>query len=233
MIEVGFYSDLSGQMISSLIITGVLMLAFVLIGLRVKRLVPTDSPKGITFVSISVIGAANEFIRQFFPNSWKKYSPYLITICIFVVMSNTVSFFGLNAPFSSITIALTFSIMTFTLIQFAAVRHNGLIGRGRSLIGDPWWMAMLLFPLNIIGEISTPLAMGLRLFGNLLSGALIGTLVYGVMFLIPVPEIVSWVIAIGFAGPVVHIIFDMFFGIVQAFVFFMLSTIFLSLAVDE
>ena len=77
-------------------------------------------------------------------------------------------------------------------------------------------------PLNAIGEMSTPLAMGLRLFGNLVSGSIIAVLVYSVL---------GWLGV--FVGPFLHAIFDIFFGVIQAYVYYMLLTIFLSMAVEE
>jgi F-type H+-transporting ATPase subunit a len=64
--------------------------------------------------------------------------------------------------------------------------------------------------------------MGMRLFGNLMSGMVISVMVYTAL---------HWVFGI-FAGIFVHAIFDIFFGLIQAFVFFMLSTVNLSMASD-
>ena len=81
----------------------------------------------------------------------------------------------------------------------------------------------MFLPVNLIGEFSTPFAMGLRLFGNLLSGAIIGIILYG---------LTSWV-GIIFGAFLLHPVFDIFFGLVQAYVYFMLLTIFLSMAVED
>jgi F-type H+-transporting ATPase subunit a len=83
-------------------------------------------------------------------------------------------------------------------------------------------MAPIMLPINLIGEVSTPFTMGLRLFVNLLSGVVIATMVYSVL---------HWTVSI-FAGLFLHAVFDIFFGLIQAFVFLMLSTINISLATD-
>jgi len=77
--------------------------------------------------------------------------------------------------------------------------------------------------INLVGEMSTPFAMGLRLFGNLLSGAIIGIIIYGVL---------QWYGVI-FGAFILHPVFDIFFGLVQAYVYFMLLTIFVSMAVED
>jgi len=81
----------------------------------------------------------------------------------------------------------------------------------------------LFLPINLIGEMSTPFAMGIRLFGNLLSGSIIGIIIYGLS---------SW-FGIIFGAFLLHPIFDVFFGSIQAYVYFMLFTIFLSMAVED
>ncbi len=79
-----------------------------------------------------------------------------------------------------------------------------------------------MLPINLIGEISTPFSMGLRLFVNVMGGTVIAAMVY---------TILHWTAGI-FAGVLLHAVFDIFFGLIQAFVFFMLSTVSISMATD-
>jgi F-type H+-transporting ATPase subunit a len=104
----------------------------------------------------------------------------------------------------------------------------------------------LLNPLNLVGEISTPLAMGLRLFGNLLSGSIIGLIIFRGSYELSVTIFntldiiglnvlgfaVSQSVGIAF-GTFIHAVFDVFFGAIQAYVYFMLFSIFMSLATEE
>jgi F-type H+-transporting ATPase subunit a len=76
----------------------------------------------------------------------------------------------------------------------------------------------ILLPLNIIGELATPISLSFRLFGNILGGVIIMYLLYSaVPVLIPILP---------------HIYFDLFAGILQTFIFVMLSMVFISLAMD-
>ncbi len=99
--------------------------------------------------------------------------------------------------------------------------------------------------INLVGEMSTPFAMGLRLFGNLLSGGIMALMVFGAVdiaadamvdlfsgLLGDVAGGVVRFIGVGI-GVFIHAIFDIFFGLVQAYVYFMLLTIFLSMAVED
>ena len=74
----------------------------------------------------------------------------------------------------------------------------------------------LLFPINLIGEIAVPISLSLRLFGNVLSGTVIMGLLYGLLYKI------TW----GWPG-ILHVYFDLFSGCIQAYVFAMLTMVFI------
>lgn len=216
---IDYYIGLSGGLKSSLIITLFLMLSTMIIGLRVKKLKATDVPGGITLVSVMFVEMINNMLNGFFKNNRRFFVPYLMTIFLFLLFANTASLVGFTTPLSNISVALGFSILAFGSIQLAALLVKKPIRRTKDLL-DPHPLFLLI---NLIGEMSTPFAMGIRLFGNLLSGSIIGIIVYG---------LTSW-FGIIFGAFFLHPIFDVFFGVIQAYVYFMLFTIFLSMAVEE
>jgi len=216
---IDFYVSLSAGIKSSIIITTFLILSTLIIGLRVKKMKASDVPTGITLIAIMFVEGVNNMQRDFFKKYWKQFTPYTMTVLLFLMFANTASLAGLSAPLSNITIALSFSLFAFGSVQIAALFTRKPLQRAKDLL-DPHWAFLAI---NLVGEMSTPFAMGIRLFGNLLSGAIIGIILYGVL---------SWggIIAGAF---ILHPIFDLFFGLVQAYVFFMLLTIFLSTAVED
>jgi len=204
---------------SSLIITVVLMIVVTIVGLRVKRLKATDVPVGFTFISIMFVQMVNNSTAEFFKKHWRTFTPYMLTILLFLGVANTASLFGLVPPLSDINVALGFSLLVFGSIQVSALVIKKPLQRAKDLLEpNPAFL-----PINIIGEMSTPFAMGLRLFGNLLSGSIIGIIVYG---------LTSWA-GIIFGAFLLHPVFDIFFGLIQAYVFFMLFSIFTSMAVED
>jgi len=80
----------------------------------------------------------------------------------------------------------------------------------------------ILFPINLIGEIAVPFSMSLRLFGNVVSGTVIMGLIYGLLSKV----------AILWPG-VLHVYFDLFSGAIQAYVFCMLTMVFISQKIPE
>jgi len=222
------WSYMTAGLKSSLIITVVLILIVSIVGLRVKKLKATDVPGGFTMVSIMFVQMVNNMSSDFFKKYWKAFTPYMLTVLLFLGVANTASLFGLTAPLSNINVALGFSILTFGSIQIAAMVIKNPKQRTKDLL-EPH---PAFLPINLIGEISTPFAMGLRLFGNLLSGSIIGIILYGVLGSVG-GDIFGPILGTIAGAFLLHPIFDIFFGLIQAYVFFMLFSIFMSMAVED
>ncbi|MFW5913839.1 MAG: F0F1 ATP synthase subunit A, partial [Bacillota bacterium] len=139
---------------------------------------------------------------------------------LFLALANTASLFGLSTPLSNINVALAFSFLAFAIIQVSGLIVRGPIQRIKDLSSP----TPILLPLNLLSELSAPLAMGLRLFGNLLSGTVIGIVVFNLL---------NNVLSVFATAIVVHPIFNIGFGLIQAFVYFMLLLVFLSMAIEE
>lgn len=217
MIE--FYIGLSAGLKSSLIITSFLMVAVTIIGLRVKKMDVASTPGTITLFSIMLVELVNETMDDLFKKYWRQFTPFMLTILLYLLFANTASLFGLTTPLSNISVALGFSLLAFGSIQISALIIRRPLQRAKDLL-DP---IPLFLPINLIGEMSTPFAMGIRLFGNLLSGSVIAIIIY---------QMTKWVGVI-FGAFLLHPVFDIFFGVIQAYVYFMLFSIFLSLAVED
>ncbi len=217
MIE--FYENLSPSIKASVFLTLVLMVLAVILGHIVAKKDPTQPIRGVSFFVVLIVDSLNKFIRQFHGKQWRRFAPILIAIFIFLLVANTAGLIGLETPLANINVAIAFSIIAFSTIQVSAL----IVRRPWTRIKDLASPSPLLFPVNVVSEISTPFAMGLRLFGNILSGSVIATIVFNAL------GHVAGLFA--FTG-LVHPIFNIGFGIIQAFVYFMLLTIFLAMAVD-
>ena len=142
-----------------------------------------------------------------------KYMNYIGTIFMFILLSNISGIFGLRPPTADFGVTLPLGLMTFFIVQYNNIKNNKF-GAFTSLF-EP---VPFLFPINLIGEIATPFSLGLRLFGNIISGTVIVALFYGmvpVLFKIGVPA-------------VLHAYFDLFSGCIQTYVFCMLTMVFIN-----
>ena len=152
---IDFYVSLAPAVKSSLLITTFLMIAVMILGLRVKRMQTSDVPHGITLLSIMFVEMVNNTVKDAYKKNWKKYAPLLLTILLFLLFANTIALFGMTAPLSNIVVAMSFSVFVFMTIQIVGYTSTNPFKRALSMLN----------PLNLIGEFSTPMAMGFRLIG--------------------------------------------------------------------
>ncbi|MDN5331293.1 MAG: F-type H+-transporting ATPase subunit a [Tepidanaerobacteraceae bacterium] len=144
--------------------------------------------------------------------SASAFIPYIGTLLAFLLFSNLSGLFGARPPTADLSTTLMLASITFFLTQKEGIRRKGLLGYIKSFF-EP---SPVLFPLNVIGSFSTPVSMAFRLFGNILGGLIIMNLVYSaVPLFIPVP---------------LHFYFDIFAEILQAFIFVMLTAVFIAMA---
>lgn len=216
---ISFYNGLSSAMKGSIAVMVAIAVISFLVGRRVKKLDPQELPKGGMFIAVLFVDMVNNMIRPMFPKYFKQSAPIIFTMFMFILLANFSSLFGFTAPLSNINIALSVSIIVFLTIQIGAMIVHKPKKRAQNLLSP----SPLFLPLNLIGEFTTPFSMGMRLFGNLLSGSILSILVY---------SFTSYfgIIAGAF---ILHPIFDVFFGAIQAYVFLNLFTIFLSIAVED
>ena len=152
----------------------------------------------------------------------RRYFPLLATLFIFIIVSN---YSGLlpgaghlfSVPTSNISITLGLAIVAFLVIQFEAVRHKGPGGYLKSL-AQPLFLSFLMLPLNLIEQVVHPVSLALRLYGNIYGEELAA-------------EQLGGLLAIGL--PLVMHVMSLLFCLIQAMVFTMLVSIYISEAVEE
>lgn len=225
MLEFKLFAPLSPSVKSTLIIVAILSIVFIIVGVKVKKLKPEDTPKGFLFLCVTIVSFFNDYIHDYIHGKkrFRFLAPYLFTIIVFLGVANIVALFGLTPPLSNIGVAMTFSVLTFIMIKISEFKFQGIWNKLKGLVGPVKVLAPIMIPINLIGEVSTPFSMGLRLFVNLMSGTVIAIMVFTAL------NSLTWVLSL-VAGVGLHAIFDIFFGLIQAFVFFMLSTVNISMA---
>ncbi len=202
---------------SSHIAMAFVMLALIIFAIAaniaIKRADPNKAPTGfLNVVEYLVQAVDNMAIGGMGATHAGKYANYLGSLFAFVVLSNLSGLFGFRPPTADYGTTFALAIITFVLIHYAGFKYQKL-----AHITD-LFKPLLLSPINIIGEIATPISMSLRLFGNILSGTVMMGLIYG---LIPKILTIAW-------PGVLHIYFDVFSGCIQAYVFVMLTMVFIS-----
>ena len=154
---------------------------------------------------------------------------YIGSLFLFFACSNLIGLLGFRSPTTDLDTTLAWAIITFCMIYYAGVKFHGLKYFKGLLEPIPF-----LLPLNIIGEVAKPISLSFRPFGNILGGAVIMALLY--QFLGWLSTLIPGVsIPIGqLVIPVpLHLYFDLFAGLLQAFIFIMLTMVFVGNAAEE
>ena len=141
------------------------------------------------------------------------FMPYMITLFMFIAFSNMLGLFGLRPPTSDLNITLGLALLTFLAIHFYGFKIKGL--RYLASFAEPFFP---ILPLNIIGELAKPVSLSFRLFGNILGGAVLMAMIGGSIAIF-VPIFPS-------------LYFELFAGLLQSFIFVMLTMVFITLAIE-
>lgn len=142
-----------------------------------------------------------------------RFLNYIGTIFLFILFCNIGGLFGLRTPTADLGVTLMLGIVTFIVVQYQGIKNHGF-GHVKALF-QPF---PILFPINLIGEITNPLSQALRLFGNMMSGVVIVGLWYGMMPFLAKLGIPSFL----------HVYTDLFSGCIQTYVFCMLTMVYVN-----
>jgi len=222
------WSEFSASMKTSIIIFVLLAIFFIVMGRVFAKMDPEKDEiptKGLKFVSVVLVDTINNFVvNNFGKENRNLYASYFLGIASFISLANIASVFGLNPPFGNLGVALSLSVLAFIIFQFTGLKFQGIKGRIDGLLGPVKAFSFLVFPISIIGEFTTPFSMGMRMFGNIFSGIVIAGLVFVVGDALG--AVIGSAVATLAIAAVIHPIFDIFFGLLQMYVYFMLTTMF-------
>lgn len=157
-----------------------------------------------------------------------NFAPYMGTLLIFIGIANVSGLFGLRPPTADVNTTFALSIITFCMVQYNSVKSNGIKGYFKGFL-EP---IPILLPINIIGELANPVSLAFRLFGNIVGGVIIMSLLYNALAFMSASLGIGIPILQAGIPAVLHIYFDLFAGLLQSFIFAMLTMVFISMAMD-
>lgn len=214
------YAELLGIQITTSTINMWMVMALIIILCVVSTRDLKTVPGKLQTISELLVTTMNDMVESTMGKKNMSFTPYMLSLIVYLAFANTVGLIGMRPPTADLNMTLALSILTFILTQFFAVKSKGI---GTYLKGyiDPF---PFLLPMNIMGELANPISLGFRLFGNLLGGTIIMALLYaGLTNLIGIPLVI----------PILgHMYFDVFSGLLQSFIFVMLSMVFIAMAMD-
>lgn len=213
----GFRFVITESILSMWLVMAALVLFAVIVRVKLKNF--TDKPTGFqNFVEL-LVETLDNFVGSTMGEKNRKFTAYFGSLFMLILMSNLAGLFGIRPPTANYSVPLGLALITFFMTQYLGVTTKGV---GTYLKGylEPAWPFL---PLNLIGEIANPLSLSFRLFGNIVGGTILMGLYYGML---------PWFLQLGLPS-LMHAYLDVFAGVLQAFVFTMLSMIFVSGAIAE
>jgi F-type H+-transporting ATPase subunit a len=132
-----------------------------------------------------------------------------------------------RAAGADLNFTLGLAIVSFVVFVWWGIRINGVGGYLMELVGEPRYMAPLMFPIHLISELSRLVSLSMRLFGNVFAGeVLIGTM-------LALTTAALFVLPLAFFVPAVFLGLELLFGAVQALVFALLTMTYITMAIAE
>ena len=198
-----------------LLVAALLLCFFFLVRMTLSVDKPSLPQQFAEIIHEFVGGQADEIIGH----HYQRYQSFVTVIFLFVLGNN---FLGLipriDTPTSYPVVPLGIAVATFVYYHYHGFREQGLVGYLKHFAGPIWWIAPLLFPIEIISHCARVMSLTIRLYANMFASDLV-TLVFFSLVPLGVP-----VIFLGLHAMV---------SIIQAFVFMLLAMIYLSQAVSH
>ena len=187
-----------------------------------------------------LVETANNFVVGNMGEKFRYMIPFVAALFATSVVSNLISLVGLRSPTADLSTEAAWAVVVFIMITAQKIKTNGALG----YLKDFTTPIPVMTPFNILSEIATPVSMACRHFGNILSGVVINALVYGALAvassallgLLPgiVGNVLSQIPILDVGIPaILSVYFDWFSGIMQAFIFCMLTTLYIANAAGE
>ncbi|MHC1681649.1 MAG: F0F1 ATP synthase subunit A [Clostridiaceae bacterium] len=205
-----FEMVITSSIVTQWIVMAVIMILILVLTRNIQK-IPGKSQSAIEIIIETIKG-------QIFSNMGEKYKnflPYIGTLFIFLFFLNMTGLIGVEPSTKDVSVTAGLAVISFLVIQFTSIKKGGVGGYLKGYL-HPF---ALMLPLNIIERFTVPFSLALRLFVNMLVGAIVLELAYHTVGLIvPIP---------------LHAFFDLFDGSIQMYVFVMLTMINIRMTVEH
>ncbi|HKR11412.1 MAG TPA: F0F1 ATP synthase subunit A, partial [Pyrinomonadaceae bacterium] len=192
------------------------ILSVVIIWILKGKLSESEPGHGQQTLEVSVL-AVRSMIEDIIGPHGLKYFPIVMTFAVLILVSNLMGLFPLfMSPTAATSVTFALGLSSFLYYNYIGISENGIVTHLKHLAGPVWWIAWLIFPIELISNLIRPFSLGIRLFGNLFADEQVMVTVSNLA-----PP-VTWFVPI-FLMPL-----SVFVALIQTFVFILLSQLYLS-----
>jgi len=182
-----------------------------------KNLVP---PPRVSIRNIAelILEALFGLMRDLIGPDYKRFVPIICSLAFFILISNLLGLIpGFLPPTDNLNTTLACAIVVFLLTHYYGFKEHGFKYL-KHFMGPVWWLAPLMFPVEVISHFARPVSLSIRLFGNMFADHMVLAIVVSLMpFLLPLPVMVLGLVV----------------AIVQTVIFTVLSIVYFALAVEH
>ena len=208
--ETVFTLPVLGGISESVVVTWIIMAVLVILSIILTRNLRVENPGKVQLGLEAAISWVQDFFEGVIGKENRRYIPYLITVLLYLAVANTIALFGFKPPTKDLNVTAALAVMSMFLIEYSGIRKNGLKHWIRHF-GQP---VPVVAPIMVLEVVIRPLSLCMRLFGNMLAGFVVLELLkYFVPLIVPIP---------------VSFYFDIFDGLLQAYVFVFLTALFMT-----
>jgi F-type H+-transporting ATPase subunit a len=198
-----------------LLIAALLLAFFVVVRFTLSVEKPAPVQQFAEMIHEFVGGQADQIIGH----GYERFQSFATIVFLFILSCNLIGLIpGINSPTELEAVTLALATATFLYFNFYGFKEQGFVGYLKQFAGPVWWLAWLMFPIEIVSNVARVMSLSVRLYANMFAGGLV-TLVF--FSLVPV------------GVPVVFLGLHLLVSVIQSFVFFLLVLIYLSVAVSH
>jgi F-type H+-transporting ATPase subunit a len=192
------------------------VLSVVIIWILKGKINESEPGGGQQTLEVSVLAVRN-MVEDIIGPHGLKYFPVVMTFAVLILVSNLMGLFPLfMTPTSATSVTFALGLSSFLYYNYIGISENGLFGHLKHLAGPIWWIAPLIFPIELISNLIRPFSLGIRLFGNMFADEKVMETLAGLA-----PPY-TWV------APIALMPLSVFVALIQTFVFILLSQLYLS-----
>src|SRR5438045_4570704 len=181
------------------------------------RLSEDEPGHGQQTLEVSVL-AVRSMLEDIVGPHGLQYFPVVMTFAVLILISNLMGFFPLfMSPTSATSVTFALGLSSFLYYNYIGIKVHGIFGHLKHFAGPIWWIAPLIFPIELISNLIRPFSLGIRLFGNMFADEKVMETVSHLA-----PGKTYWLV------PVVLMPLSVFVAFIQTFVFILLSQLYLS-----
>ncbi len=192
------------------------LIAFFLI---VRLTLSVEKPNPAQQIAEMIHGFVGGQAESVIGHGYERFQAFVTCIGLFIVLNNLLGLIpGVTTPTSQPLVPLGIAVLTFLYYNYYGIRTHGPIGYMKQFAGPIWWMSPLLFPVEVISHLARMMSLTIRLYANMLASDLLTLIAFS---LIPL------------AFPALTLGLHGFVALIQAYVFMLLSMIYLAMAVSR